>query len=44
MDEQPGLAARHTVTLADAIRLMNYKIWDEDSSRLLTWRQYRQLA
>lgn len=44
MDEQPGLAARHTVTLGDACRLINHKIWDEKTSRLLTWREYRNLA
>lgn len=44
MNEQPGLAARHTVTVADALRLINHKIWDEKSARLLTWREYKHLA
>jgi len=44
VDEQPGLAAAEQMTFWDGMRVMNLKIWDEKSGRLLSWREYDKMT
>ena len=40
-DEQPIFRSVPTLTLWDGLRSVRLKLWDEDTARLLTWKQLR---
>ena len=39
VDENPMLQSANAVTLWEGLRSVSLKVWDEDSRRLLTWRE-----
>ena len=41
--ENPTFQRVHTLTLAESIRTLRLKLWDEESGRMVGWRELRRL-